>query len=155
MPALAEIDKSRVRYHLRYCAPNSIPAGDAARLELQMRSLSDDYTVQRVLTHLARCDESFENSQTGSGTFSQRQLVVGDINRSTVTSTSKDFIAAWRVYLAETDHLAYLLNVPNYADPAQGYGRFVRYGDVSVLASGIGVPDTCVGDRIYLSNNYV
>lgn len=154
MPALAAIDKSRVRYHLRYCAPNSIPAGDAARLEEQMKSLADDYTIQRIREHLDRCDDAFEQSRTGSGTFSQKQLVVGDINRSTVTSTNKDFIAAWRVYLAETDHLAYLLNVPNYADPAQGYGRFVRYGDVSVLASGIGVPDTCVGDRIYLSNNY-
>ena len=154
MPALASIDKSRVRYHLRYCAPNSIPAGDAARLEDQMKSLPDDYTVQRIGNHLDRCDDAFEKSLTGSGTFSQKQLVVGDINRSTVTSGSKDFITAWRVYLAETDHLAYLLNVPNYADPAQGYGRFVRYGDVSVLASSIGVPDTCVGDRIYLSNNY-
>jgi hypothetical protein len=154
MPALAAIDKSRVRYHLRYCAPNSIPAGDAARLELQMQSIADDYTIQRLQKHLDRCDEAFERSETGEGTFSQRQLVVGDINRSTVTSTNKDFIQSWRNYLQETDHLAYLLNVPNYADPAQGYGRFVRYGDVSVLASGIGVPDTCVGDRIYLANNY-
>lgn len=154
MPALTDRDKSRVRYHLRYCAPNSIPAGDAARLEVQMRSLPDDYTVGRILSHLNRCDKAFEDSETGSGAFSQKQLVVGDINRSTITSTNKDYINSWRVYLAETDHLAYLLNVPNYADPAQGYGRFVRYGDVSVLASGIGVPDTCVGDRIYLANNY-
>lgn len=154
MPALAAIDKSRVRYHLRYAAPNSIPAGDAARLEVQMNSLGDDYTIQKLQTHLDRCDRAFEKSETGDGTFSQRQLVVGDINRSTTTATNKDFIQSWRNYLLETDHLAYLLNVPNYADPAQGYGRFVRYGDVSVLASGIGVPDTCVGDRIYLANNY-
>jgi hypothetical protein len=154
MPALAAIDKSRVRYHLRYAAPNSIPAGDAARLEVQMDSLADDYTVQMTRKHLDRCDVAFDNSQTGEGTFSQRQLVTGDINRATVTSSNKDFIQSWRIYLAETDHLAYLLNVPNYADPAQGYGRFVRYGDVSVLASSIGVPDTCVGDRIYLANNY-
>ena len=155
MPALAAIDKSRVRYHLRYCAPNSIPAGDAGRLEIQMNSLADDYTVQRIREHLDRCDHTFERSQTGEGTFSQRQLIVGDINRSTITSSNKDFIQNWRNYLVETDHLAYLLNVPNYADPAQGYGRFVRYGDSSVLASSIGVPDTCVGDRIYLSNNYI
>lgn len=155
MPALAAIDKSRVRYHLRYCAPNSIPAGDAGRLELQMQSLADDYTVQRIQGHLDRCDQAFEMSQTGGGTFSQKQLIVGDINRSTITSSNKDFIQSWRNYLVETDHLAYLLNVPNYADPAQGYGRFVRYGDSSVLASNIGVPDTCIGDRIYLANNYI
>jgi hypothetical protein len=155
MPALASIDKSRVRYHLKYCAPNSIPAGDAGRLEEQMNSLADDYTVQRIKEHLDRCDEAFDTSRTGSGTFSQKQLVAGDINRTTVTSTNKDFITTWRNYLAETDHLAYTLNVPNYADPAQGYGRFVRYGDVSVLASSIGVPDTCVGDRIQLSGNYI
>lgn len=149
MPALASIDKSRVRYHLRYCAPNSIPAGDAARLEVQMDSLADDYTVQRIRYHLDRCEEALARED-----FSQQQLVVGDINRNTRTSTNKDFIQIWRAYLAETDRLAYLLNVPNYADPASGYGRFVRYGDVSVLASRIGVPDTCIGDRIYLANNY-
>lgn len=151
MPALSQIDRSRVRYHLRYCAPNSIPAGDAARLELQIQSLPDDYTVRQILTHLDRCDRAFEESETG---YDRKQIVVGDINRSTITSTNKDFIQLWRAYLAETDRLAYLLNVPNYADPEQGYGRWVRYGDVSVLASSIGVPDTCVGDRIYLNASY-
>lgn len=155
MPALTEIDKSRVRYHLRYAAPNSIPAGDYGRLELQMQSLPDDYTVQRVRSHLDRCDRAFEMTEIGNGAFDRKQLVTGDINRATVTSTNKDFIQAERAYLAETDRLAYLLNVPNYADPEVGYGRWVRYGDVSVLASSIGVPDTCTGDRIYLSNNYV
>lgn len=153
MPSLTEIDKSRVRYHLRYCAPNSIPAGDAGRLELQMQSLPDDYTVQRIQGHLDRCDRALERSE-GDDTYDRKQLVTGDINRQTTTTTNKDWIQLWRAYLAETDHLAYLLNVPNYADPAQGYGRWVRYGDVSVLASSIGVPDTCVGDRIYLSSNY-
>ena len=155
MPALASLDKSRVRYHLRYAAPNSIPAGDAGRLEEQMRSLPDDYTVQRVRVHLDRCDDAFDKSQPGVGTYSQKQLVVGDINRSTTTSSNKDFIQVFRAYLAETDHLAYLLNVPNYADPAQGYGRFVRYGDVSVASSLPGVPDTCVGDRMSLSSNFI
>jgi hypothetical protein len=149
MPALASIDKSRVRYHLRYCAPNSIPAGDAGRLELQLNSIPDDYTAGRIKHHLDRCDEALDKTA-----YSQQQLVLGDINRNTTTATNKDFIQIWRAYLFETDHLAYLLNVPNYADPATGYGRFVRYGDASVLASSIGVPDTCVGDRIYLSNNY-
>lgn len=153
MPALASLDKSRVRYHLKYTA-NSIPAGDAQRLELQMVSLPDDYTVQRVREHLDRCDRAFERSEPGSGTYDRKQLVVGDINRSTITSTNKDFIQAERAYLAETDRLAYLLNVPNYADPQQGYGRWVRYGDASVLAANIGVPDTCTGDRIYLAANY-
>jgi hypothetical protein len=154
MPALIDRDKSRVRYHLKYVA-NSIPAGDVQRLELQMVSLPDDYTVQRVREHLDRCDRAFENSESGSGAFDRKQLVVGDINRTTVTSTNKDFIQAWRSYLAETDRLAYLLNVPNYADPEQGYGRWVRYGDVSVFSLGVGVPDTCTGDRIYLAANYV
>lgn len=153
MPALTDLDKSRVRYHLKYTA-NSIPAGDAGRLELQMVSLPDDYTAQRVRDHLDRCDRAFERSEGGEGTYDRKQLVVGDINRSTITSTNKDFIQAWRAYLAETDRLAYLLNVPNYADPEQGYGRWVRYGDASVLAANIGVPDTCTGDRIYLAANY-
>lgn len=153
MPALPSIDKSRVRYHLRYTA-NSIPAGDVQRLETQMNSIADDYTVQRVKTHLDRCDRAFDASEQGSDNYDRKQLVVGDINRSTITSTNKDFITSWRAYLAETDHLAYLLNVPNYADPEQGYGRWVRYGDASVLAANIGVPDTCTGDRIYLAANY-
>lgn len=154
MPALASIDKSRVRYHLRYAAPNSIPAGDSGRLEIQMNSIPDDYTVQRVQSHLYRCDSTFAASLPGVGTYSQKQLVVGDINRSTTTSSNKDFIQVYRAYLAETDHLAYLLNVPNYADPATGYGRFVRYGDASVASSIPGVPDTCVGDRMAFSSNY-
>lgn len=154
MPALASLDKSRVRYHLRYTA-NSIPAGDFERLETQMISIADDYTVQRVRVHLDRCDAAFERSAAGgSSGYDRRQLVTGDINRATITSTSKDFIQSWRAYLAETDHLAYLLNVPNYADPEQGYGRWVRYGDAAVLAANIGVPDTCTGDRIYLAANY-
>lgn len=155
MPAITEIDKSRVRDHLGYVA-NSIPAGDLERLETQMNSLRDDFSVQRIRIHLDRCDRAFERSEAG-GTlnFDRRQLVTGDISRATVTSTNKDFIQAWRAYLAETDHLAYKLNVPNYADPEQGYGRWVRYGDVSVLAANIGVPDTCTGDRIYLSSNYI
>lgn len=154
MPALATIDKSRVRYHLKYAAPNSIPAGDLMRLEQQMASLPDDYTVQRVLVHLDRCDRAFEASEQGVGTYSQKQSIIGDIDRSTVTLTNKDYIQMWRTYLNETDHLAYLLNVPNFADPAMGMSRYVRYSDASVFGAQIGVPDTCVGDRIYLSNSY-
>ncbi len=154
MPALPEIDKSRVRYHLAY-TPNSIPAGDVQRLEEQMNSLGDDYQVQRVKAHLDRCDRAFDSSEQGGDGYDRKQLVVGDINRSTITATNEDYINLWRAYLAETDRLAYRLNVPNYADPAQGYGRWVRYGDMSVLVANIGVPDTCTGDRIYLAANYV
>lgn len=154
MPSLSEIDKSRCRYHLGYASPNSIPAGDIQRLEIQMRSLPDDYTVGRIRIHLDRCDRAFDATETGSGTFSQKQLVTGDINRTTVTSNNKDYRILWDNYQTECDRLAFALNVASYSDPRMAKEWFVRYGDVSVFSLGIGVADTCTGDRMALSSNY-
>jgi hypothetical protein len=155
MPSLSDIDKARCRDHLGYAAPESIPVGDAARLEEQMNKLPNDYQVNQIRYFIDRCDRALINSdQSDLGSYSQKQLITGDINRTTLTQTNRDSRVDYENYLLETDRLAYRLNVANYQRPEQGRYRWERFGMEYVQALP-GVADTCTGDRLQLSESYV
>lgn len=153
MVALAELDKSRTRFHLGYGA--GTPAGDRARLEEAMNELGDNYEVNRVREILDRCDRAYElTEQNQSGRFETKELYVGDINRSIVRESNRDSKKWWENYLKETDLLAFHpLWVPNYRREENLRYRFARIGAEYIM----GVPgpaDTCVSDRIQLSREF-
>ncbi|MGL5922128.1 hypothetical protein [Chroococcidiopsis sp.] len=76
MVSLTPEDKSRVRFHLNYSALDSIPDGDAMRLETAMDRIRDNSTANYIRFMLDALDDIFNNLMTGE-TFDSRQLIQG------------------------------------------------------------------------------
>lgn len=151
MPAFSEIDKSRVRFHLNYAA-DGVADGDADRLEKEMDKIRDNTQLNYLRFMLDSLDEAFNQLMTG-GIYDSRQLIQGDINRSTIVDTPNDFRIWQEMYLKRTDQLANQLNVANYQRPEAARIRFMRLGSTYSFTVP-GVADTCTGDRIELAGNY-
>lgn len=157
MVQLSQLDKERVREHLGYNVPRGVPAGLEQRINEAMggiRSSHAYYGTGGISYWLDRCDRALIASDpSDSRCYSQRQRILGDVNRSTTTISSRDIDFWWDLYLKQTDQLAFKLNVPNLRRPDQAAHYWVRWGSDYVL--GIkGPPDSCVSDRLLLSANY-
>jgi hypothetical protein len=154
---LSKPDQDRVREHLGYTAPKSIPSSLEMFLVQAMENIRSSYAYKGLggITYwLKRCDKALIASDpTDSRCFSQRQLILGDTNRSTTTIAVIDIDRWYEYYLKETDRLAFKLNIANLQRPNQAQMLWTRLG--SDYVQGIkGNPDTCISDRIYLSKNY-
>lgn len=154
---LSKLDQDRVRGHLGYDAPRSVPVGLEQRIVQAMENIRSSYAYTGaggIQYWLKRCDNALIASDpTDSRCYSQRQLILGDVNRSTTTVAAIDIDRWYEFYLKECDRLAFKLNVPNLQRPAQAAMLWVKYG--SDYVQGIkGNPDTCVSDRIFLSRNF-
>lgn len=157
MVELSANDKERVREHLGYNVPRGIPAGLEMRLGEAMDLIRSNYAYYGnggIQYWLDRCDGALIASDpTDTRCYTQRQLILGDVNRSTTTLSSREIDFWWELYLKQTDQLAFKLNVPNLRRPENAQILWVRYGEDYV--QGIpGPPDTCISDRIYLNLNY-
>jgi hypothetical protein len=157
MVQLSLLDKERTREHLGYNIPRGVPAGLEMRINEAMDSIRSTHAyfgTGGISYWLTRCDGALIASDpTDSRCYTQRQLILGDVNRSTTTISSRDIDFWWELYLKQTDQLAFKLNVPNLRRPDQAAFIWVKYG--SDYVQGIpGPPDTCVSDRLYLSANY-
>lgn len=147
---LPQPHRDRVYFHLGYSNKAGIPLGDLSRLEEALDTIQSDYFQTKVLEQLDRCDRAWELSELAGndGTrFLVRELVAGDISRTTLRESSKDF-RIWREnYVIETNNLAHLLWVANYNEPGTERFRFERSGGefVNVIE---GVADTCAVSRI-------
>lgn len=154
---LSKLDQDRVRGHLGYDAPRSVPVGLEQRIVQAMENIRSSYAYTGaggIQYWLKRCDNALIASDpTDSRCYSQRQLILGDVNRSTTTVAAIDIDRWYEFYLKECDRLAFKLNVPNLQRPTQAAMLWVKYG--SDYVQGIkGNPDTCVSDRIFLSRNF-
>ena len=157
MVALSPLDKERVREHLGYNVPRGVPAGLEMRLAEAMNAIRSNHAYYGnggVSYWLDRCDRTLSASDpSDANCYTQRQLILGDVNRSTTTVTSRDIDFWWELYLKQTDQLAFKLNVPNLRRPDQAAFLWVKYG--SDYVQGLpGPPDTCVSDRVYFAINY-
>jgi hypothetical protein len=157
MVQLSSLDKERVREHLGYNIPRGVPAGLEMRIAEAMNAIRSNYAYSGTggITYwLNRCDNALIASDpSDSNCYTQRQLILGDVNRSTTTVSSRDIDFWWELYLKQTDQLAFKLNVPNLRRPEMAQMLWVRYG--SDYVKGIaGPPDTCISDRIYLAQHY-
>ena len=152
MVSLTPIDKSRVRFHLGYAA-DGVADGDADRLEKEMDRIRDNTQANYIRFILDALDDAF-NTLLTDGIYDSRQLIQGDINRSTVVDTPGDYRIWHEMYLKKTDLLAQQLNVANYQRPEQARYRFMRLGSTYVNSIP-GIADTCLNDRMELSQSYV
>jgi hypothetical protein len=154
MASLSNDNKSRCRWHLGYIGYAGIPEGDAIQLEEAMNTIADSYTVGRIEGLLDRCDRAFDLTEIGASTYTSKELITGDINRSVIKTSNSD-IKQWRDnYLDESDQLALALWVPNYRridteDRREGResGEWIKRLP--------GIADSCVGTRIWVTENYV
>lgn len=156
MPSLDPVNKSRVRFHLGYATVDGIAEGDAARLEEAMDRVRDSKQLEYLHFILDECDRAFTDLMRND-IFDSRQLVAGDVNRSTVTSTPSDYRVWEEQYFKRTDHLARQLNVATYARPENARYRFQRLGSVSVFPTfghPHGIADTTVASRLFMSSTY-
>lgn len=157
MPALPDFEQSRVRFHLGYSAIDGIPDGDEARLIYMMSAIRNNTTLSYIVQTLDALDDAY-SALLSDDIYDSRQLIAGDINRSTTTDTPNDYRVWLERYLNKTDQLARILNVANYQRPEQARYRFMRLGSVSVFPSvgnPTGIADTSVSDKLILPQNYV
>ncbi|HEY9702363.1 MAG TPA: hypothetical protein V6C58_07950 [Allocoleopsis sp.] len=155
MVALTFLDQERVREHIGYNVPRGIPAALESRLQDAFNSIRSDYAIEQIKKWLDRCDAILEASNPMSGeAYTQKQLILGDINRATTNIGNREINYWWELYLKQTDQLAFKLNVPNLRRPENAGFLWVRWG--ADYVQGLpGPPDSCTSDRIYLSRNMV
>lgn len=157
MVALSTLDQERVREHLGYNVPRGVPAGLEQRLQeavAEIRSNEAYHGVHGITYWLERCDRALIASDpTSAEAYAQRQLILGDVNRSTTTISSRDIDFWFELYLKQTDQLAFKLNVPNLRRPDKAAWLWVRWGSDYVAALP-GAPDTCLSDRLYWHFNW-
>ncbi len=161
MPKIPQLLKQRVAQHLGYSRPRGV---QPTLLRIfnrscdSMLSNADIFgrTGQSVIILVERCDQAFLATDfTDESAFSQFQQILGDVNRRTRTVTLEDMVSKAReLYLIECDNLAKFINVPNLQRKevaAQWHGSL---GD-TYMEVAPNVPDTCVSDRLYLSEEFV
>jgi hypothetical protein len=156
---LSNFEKSRVRYHLGYFL-TSVPAGDYARLEEAMNTVPDSVFFDKIIYHLDRCDAAERKTQlaflddNGRPPTTRLESILGDVDRTIRSSNVQEALELWnKVYLYETNQLAYILYVPNYKDPEQARYRYERSG-AEFIESIPGVADTAVGANLFMRENY-
>lgn len=152
MASLSDYNKSRTRWHLGYIGYAGIPEGDAAQLEDAMQTIPDDYTIVRIEGLLDRCDRAFDLTEIGASTYTSKELITGDINRSVIKTSNADLKQWQENYLNETDQLSVALWVPNYRRTTEGReGR--EMGEWIKRLPGIA--DSCVASRMWVAENYL
>ena len=155
MVVITYLDQERVREHIGYNVPRGIPAALESRLQDAFDNIRSNYAIEQLRYWLDRCDALLKASDPVNGdAYTQKQLILGDINRATTNIGNRETIYWWELYLKQTDQLAFKLNVPNLRRPENAGFIWVRWG--SDYIQGLpGPPDSCVSDRIYLSTNMV
>lgn len=137
MASLAQRDRSRIRFHLCYPEENGDPGflakqGDRVGLEKKMDSMSDQTIINYVRDRLDRCDRALSRSEllpedivvsTDSlgneilmpqSNVATKQIIAGDVNRSTSQVNQPESRDRFRAYAQETNALARDLAVRNY-----------------------------------------
>lgn len=155
MTSLNPADKDRVRFHLGY-ASDGIADGDALRLEFLMDTIRSNAQINYILLILDALDADFESFMLNAD-YDSRQLIAGDINRSTVTQTPNDTRQWQERYYKKCDILAQQLNIAGYHRPEHARDRFYRLGSTSLYPQfGVpyGHPDTSVSDKLIVPLNY-
>jgi hypothetical protein len=156
MSKLTLLDRSRIRSHLGYDRSAAIPAAAAIRLQYAFDADYSDWQltgINGIRYWLDRCDRYLiATDPTQGDQFTTRTLIIGDVNRSTTTTTVADLKNWWGEYLEQTDQLANKLSVPNFRRILTSRNLFVRWGD-DYIKSIPGAPDNAVGDRIWSNLN--
>lgn len=155
MPALNPYDKDRVRFHLGY-ASDGIPDGDALRLEFAMETMRSNTQIAYIISILDALDSDFQIFMFNAD-YDSKQLIAGDINRSTVTQTPNDTRQWQERYYKKCDILAQQLNVAGFHRPEDARYRFLRLGSTSLFPQfGIpyGLPDTSLADKLLVPLSY-
>lgn len=162
MPELPIDLKIRVQQHLGYASPRQ----NVALFQIfnqnctQFQSSQDIYgtTGITITTLLDRCDFAFRmKDPSDTAAFTQFQQILGDVNRQTRTLSIKDIIdAAHEYYMQCCDQLARFMGtgVVNLQRPENQRKYAGTIGDTYMLVSP-SIPDTCVSDRLYLSEEFI
>jgi hypothetical protein len=161
MPILSQSLRNRCARHLGYNRPRGVSPSLLQIFNQNCNNIwsNDDVsstTGQSVVSLLNRCDKLFRATDpTDTIAFSQFQVILGDVNRQTRTLTIDDVTTKAReMYYIACDDLAYFLNVPNLQRPDVARRFTASLGDTFVQVTP-NVPDTCISDRVYLSENFV
>lgn len=151
MVSLTLLDQERIRNHIGFDVPRGIPASLESRLQDSFANIRSNYAIEQIKYWINRCDLALEASDPSSGTaYTQKQLILGDINRATTNIGNREIAYWWELYLKQTDQLAFKLNVPNLRRPENAGFLWVRWG--ADYVKGLpGPPDNSISDRIYLS----
>ena len=128
MPALSEIQKSEVRFHLMY--NTATPAGDRSRLERATSEIADDWTRNRIIDLINRCETAWAQTQLTEGDLivDERVAITGDVIRTTDSEIRESWNKRQRYYLNETNMLARTLGVRNYRDEEQALQAYLVEG---------------------------
>jgi hypothetical protein len=114
---LSDLDRERTAYHLGYDMPNALAPGILKRFNESSESIYSNHAywgANGIKYWLDRCDRALAISDvTRNDPYSFRQQIIGDVNRTTLQTESRDLEAWWEFYLMQTDELAYKLNVYN------------------------------------------
>lgn len=127
MPQIPANDKDRIRQNLMYTS-EAVPFGDQALME---RSLARDLSTGFILaiqTQLARCEAAFNNTEINQQVagVAYNRVIVGDVNRTDREDRPEPYRVRRRAYLNETNRLAQMMGVRNYAAPENQ--QYLRYG---------------------------
>lgn len=157
MVQLSTTDNERVREHLGYNVPRGVPAGLEQRFQEAVSSIRSNeayFGATGIKYWLTRCDNALLASDpTSDAAFSQKQLILGDVNRATTSLTNREIDFWWELYLKQTDQLAFKLNVPNLRRPESAGYLWSRWG--SDYVQGLpGPPDNAIQDRVYFHFNW-
>lgn len=159
MPIVPNELRDRIKRHLGYNRPRAINPATMQKFDEHLNSIltnGDIYskTGPSIINLVERCDELWEATDPlSSKLYSQFQQIIGDVNRQTRTVTMQDALKnAKELYLNATDELAFYVNLPNLQRPINAQHQFYNLGGEYVLAPP-GAADTCISDRIWLSNN--
>jgi hypothetical protein len=160
MPQIDDDLKNRIKQHLGYNRPRGL---SPALLQIfnqnckQFQSNSDIYgtTGQSLTIIVARCDFAFRCTDVqDTAAVTQYQQILGDVIRSTRTFTLKEIMtSAEEKYMMECDKLAMFMGgIPNLQRP-EVFSKYYSATDSYVQVSPE-IPDTCVSDRLILSERY-
>lgn len=126
MVALADFDKSRVRYHLAYS--EAVPDGDRALLEDRMDNVADSYTIGQIQARLLRCDAASGETALGGQQIAptSTRTLLGDVNRTDQLFSVEDIKTRRAAYLYETEQLSLEIGAPNYRNPESWQNLHLR-----------------------------
>jgi len=114
---LSDLDKQRTAYHLGYDKDYAIANGILKCFNQSCDRIYSNHAYwgsNGIKYWLDRCDRTLALTDvTRNDPYSFRQQIIGDVNRTTLQTESRDLELWWEFYLMQTDQLAYKLNVYN------------------------------------------
>lgn len=128
MVSLSLENQAKTRFHLGY--NNATPAADLGALQEAMTTIFDQWTHDRIVVMLARCEIAYTNTLLTEGDLNLDEEIgyTGDVIRTQQKKARDSYSKRLRQWLIEGNSLAKTLGVRNYRDPDQAAIGVYRNG---------------------------